>query len=204
MSELNTPQQNRRRRRADAQRSIVAILDAAIRVFSDRPEASIEEIAEAAGVSRQTVYAHYPSRETLLNAAIDRVAAEALAAMDAADLDHGSPTAALLRLVEAGWQTFERYPQLLHMSPEDAQAERDRHEPVRERLERLIKRGQQTGDFDRGLSPTWLTAVTIGLGHAAGEEVAAGRMAADEATVALEHSILRVFGVDESRATRRG
>jgi AcrR family transcriptional regulator len=203
VSELNTPK-NRRLRRADARRSIVAILDAAVRVLSERPEASIEEIAVAAGVTRQTVYAHYPSRETLLNAAIDRVAEEAVAAMDAAELDRGSPTAALLRLVNAGWQTFEYYPLLLRMSPEDRQAERDRHEPVQEHLKRLVKRGQQTGEFDRRLSPTWLTAVTIALGHAAGEEVAAGRMVADEAIIALELSILRVFGADDSRATWRG
>jgi AcrR family transcriptional regulator len=32
-------------------------------VLSAQPEASVEDIARAAGVSRQTVYAHFPSRE---------------------------------------------------------------------------------------------------------------------------------------------
>ncbi|MGH3112703.1 MAG: TetR/AcrR family transcriptional regulator, partial [Gaiellaceae bacterium] len=79
----------RRRRRADAERSIAAILDAAIEVLSERPAASVEEIAGAAGVARQTVYAHYPSREALLQAVVDRALAETVAAIDAAEPDEG-------------------------------------------------------------------------------------------------------------------
>ena len=45
--------------RADAERSIAAILDAAVQVLADRPEAGMGEIAKAAGVARQTVYAHF-------------------------------------------------------------------------------------------------------------------------------------------------
>jgi AcrR family transcriptional regulator len=40
----------------DAERSISAILDAASRVLGERPDASVEDIAKAAGISRQTVY----------------------------------------------------------------------------------------------------------------------------------------------------
>ncbi|MGR6999045.1 helix-turn-helix domain-containing protein [Yinghuangia aomiensis] len=52
-----------RRRRADAQRSIDAILDAARRLLGDRLDVGMEDIAAAAGVTRQTVYAHFPSRD---------------------------------------------------------------------------------------------------------------------------------------------
>lgn len=78
----------------------------------------------------------------------------------------------------------------------DPEAERDRHEPVRERLERLAKRGQDSGAFDRRLSPAWLAAVTIALGHTAGEQVATERMTVQEATSALRESVLRVFGIE--------
>lgn len=184
----------RRRRRADAERSITAILDAAVDVLNERPGASIEDVAEAAGVTRQTVYAHYPTREALISAAIDHVATGAVAAMDAAALDDEPPTEALLRLAHIGWRTYERYPRLLQISPQDPDAERTRHDPVRERLERVIQRGQDTGEFDQQLSPTWLATVAMALGHAAGEDVAANRMPADQATTAIEHSILRVVG----------
>jgi AcrR family transcriptional regulator len=197
MSELSASQQRRPRRRADAQRSITAILDAAVSVLNERPSASIEEVAAAAGVTRQTVYAHYPSREALISAAIDHVTNSALAAMDAAQPDHRPPAAELLRLAHAGWQTYQRYPRLLRMAPLDQHADIARHQPIRERLERLAKRGQATGDFDRRLPPAWLATVAMTLGHAAAEDIAAGRLPPDEATTALEHSILRLFGVTD-------
>jgi hypothetical protein len=58
-----------------------------------------------------------------------------------------------------------------------------------------------TGDFNRRLSPTWLLAATIGLAHAAAEEVGAGRMTADHATNALHDTVLRVFGVDDPQSS---
>lgn len=198
MSELLSPSPSARRRRADAARSSAAILDAARRVWSARPEARLEEIAAAAGVARQTVYAHYASRELLLGAVGASAGAEAIAAVDAAALDEGSPAAALARLLRASWQTFARYPFLRHSAttPVSAQGAHAHHEPINERLERLIERGQDTGDFDSRLSPVWLRAAMVGLLHAAYEEVATGHMTAEDAAAALERSIFRVFGVD--------
>jgi AcrR family transcriptional regulator len=187
------------RRRADAERSVAAILDAAVRVFNERPAATIEEIARAAGVTRQTVYAHYPSRDALLGAVVDRITGEALAAIDAAAIDDGPPAAALVRLLDESGRTLDAYPLLLHdsVATPRAQESDERHAPIAERFDRLIQRGQRTGDFDRRLSPPWLVAAAIALGHAAAEEVGAKRMTAEEATSALRNSVLRVLGVDE-------
>jgi AcrR family transcriptional regulator len=197
MSQL-PPTQTVRQRRADAERSIAAILDAAIELLSERSDASMEDIARAAGVARQTVYAHYASREALLRAVQDRAVAETVAAIDAAELDEGSPAEALDRLVTAGWRTLERYPLLMDlrapMSPEEQHA---LHGPILDRLGRLVRRGQRAGVFDRRLPAAWLLAAFLGLSHAAAEEVAAGRMSAEEAAEALRRSIARVFGVDE-------
>lgn len=54
--------------RADAERSVRAILDAAQRVLSENPAASMEQIAEAAGVARTTVHRRFANREALLRA----------------------------------------------------------------------------------------------------------------------------------------
>jgi AcrR family transcriptional regulator len=202
MSEFEVPQNSPRRRRSDAQRSIAAILDAATRVLDERPEASVEDIAQAAGVTRQTVYAHYASRDALLSAVIDHVTAATVAALDAAELEKGPPARALVRLVNVSWQTLERYPFLGQLAPMSPQESHDRHLPIVERFEHLIRRGQLAGDFDRQLTPSWLVAALIGLAHTAGQEVAAGRMTTDEALDALRESIMRVFGVDSRRGRR--
>ncbi|MGW3867651.1 TetR/AcrR family transcriptional regulator, partial [Streptomyces sp. NPDC005047] len=50
-------------RRADAQHNVAKILDAAIDCLSRSSDASVVQIAQAAGVGRVTLYGHFPSRE---------------------------------------------------------------------------------------------------------------------------------------------
>jgi len=58
-----------RRPRADAVRNRALLLDAASRAFEEQgPNASLEEIARAAGLGIGTLYRHFPTREALLEA----------------------------------------------------------------------------------------------------------------------------------------
>ncbi|VTO16845.1 TetR/AcrR family transcriptional regulator [Brevundimonas vancanneytii] len=62
-----------RRLRSDVLRSKVALLDAAARLFAEQGvHAPIEPLADMAGVSRATLYRHFPDRQTLLFALFDR------------------------------------------------------------------------------------------------------------------------------------
>jgi len=197
MSKLLSSSRSGRQPRADGARCCSAILDAARRVWSMRPEASIETIASEAGVARQTVYAHYTSREVLLSAVVDRAREDTLAAIDAA-LAEDVPTTALTMLLKVSWQTLACYPFLLH--DDKTHQMHVKHEPVVERLENLIGRGQDRGDFDRQLSPAWLVTAMTGLMHAAHEEVVTGRMTVEDASVVLERSILRLVGLGDALA----
>ncbi|MEU8691938.1 TetR/AcrR family transcriptional regulator [Streptomyces sp. NPDC048665] len=185
-----------RKLRADAHRSRAAILDAAPRVLDADPDAGLEAVAVAAGVTRQTVYAHFPSREQLLLAVTDRITEEAVAAMDAVDLDAGPAADVLMRLLEAGMRAARRYPVLLQKIaalPVSPQADRDQHRTVADRIERVLLRGRETGEFDDLLPVSWLVAAIIGLGHLASEERDAGRMSETAAQDALRTSLTRLM-----------
>jgi AcrR family transcriptional regulator len=190
-----------RRRRSDARRSINAIVSAARTVLGERPDASMEDIAVAAGVTRQTVYAHFPSRDALMAAVVEAIRTEGLATLDPAYLDTLSPTDALAHLIDIGWQMIRRYPPLLDPAvaripgPDGS----DPHEPVTPHLERIIRRGQRAGDFDRSLPIAWIAAAIFGLGHAAAEQMGAGLLDPGEARAVLLESVLRLCGAGDAR-----
>jgi AcrR family transcriptional regulator len=183
-----------RRRRSDARRSIDAILNAARVVLGDRPDATMEDIAATAGVTRQTVYAHFPSREVLIAALVEAAAAELAVLLDDAGLETAPPAAALAQYLDAGWQFIRRYPLLLN--PGATQIPRpssDPHDTVPPRLERLIRRGQRAGDFDPSVPAGWLAAAVFGLQHTAAAQVGAGRLTAGEAATLCLESTLRLL-----------
>ncbi|MDT0305402.1 TetR family transcriptional regulator [Streptomyces sp. DSM 44917] len=76
--------------RADARRNRQTLLDVARRVIAEQgTDVSLREVARRAGVGIGTLYRHFPSREALLEAALqeglDALRAEAEAALDAPD-----------------------------------------------------------------------------------------------------------------------
>ncbi|HVW40920.1 MAG TPA: helix-turn-helix domain-containing protein [Amycolatopsis sp.] len=187
-----------RRRRRDARRSIDAILTAARTVLGERRDASMEDIASAAGVTRQTVYAHFSSRDDLIAALIEAARAQGLAALDEAHLDTAPPAEALSRFLDISWQLLGSYPVLL--DPVLNRTARldgsDPHLAVGAWLERLIRRGQRTGDFDRTLPAGWLATAILELGHTAAEQVAAGHLTPSKARLVLQKSAQRLCGTD--------
>src|SRR5690349_13580310 len=54
--------------RSDTERTVQTILEAAERILSRNPAASMEQIAEAAGVARTTVHRRFASRDALVDA----------------------------------------------------------------------------------------------------------------------------------------
>jgi AcrR family transcriptional regulator len=190
----------RRRRRADAQRSIDAILNAARTVLGERPDASMEDIASAAGVTRQTVYAHFPSRDALIGTLLHAVGTETVAAMDAAHLDSAPPADALRQYLDIGWQLIRSHPFLLGAAlaqnpPGDPAA----HQTGIAMLEQIIRRGQLAGDFDRAFPVAWLAAAIVGLVRTGVEEVTAGRLSTSEAAELALDSALRLCGAASAR-----
>ena len=58
-----------RRRRADAEQNLSRIVETAVRLLQTDPQVSVEQIADASGLSRATIYRNFPTRHELIRAA---------------------------------------------------------------------------------------------------------------------------------------
>jgi AcrR family transcriptional regulator len=177
-------------------------VSAAIRVLAERPEASMAEIASVAGVTRQTAYAHFGTREALLASVRDELSRRAFAVLEAADLEAGTATEALGRFLTAAGTLLAEQAAYGHAGGEsgsaaDSAADAARHVPVEERLEALIRRGRDSGEFTTGLETGWLIAAVIALGHAADHQIRVGRMDAKGAAEQFRASVMRLCGAGE-------
>jgi AcrR family transcriptional regulator len=182
----------RPRRRADAERSIARILDAAIEALGEDQESSMSEIARRAGVVRATIYVHFPTREALLKAVTERAFAEVAAVITAAEPERGSPEDALARVVAATWRTLGRYHALIAINVGEQTHEElhRRHGSVLGTLMPLIERGQAAGDFRADVPATWHLAMLMALIHAGSGELQSQRVPDADAEAALVATVL--------------
>jgi AcrR family transcriptional regulator len=182
------------KRRADAERNVTAILDAALECFGRSADAPMTEIAKAAGVSRVTLYAHFPSREALLDALLERTITEIDAALEAADLEHGPPQEALARLMHAPWLLVRirgvYAAAVRHLGPDHVH---QRHQPVITRIDRLIARGQDEGAFRTDQPRHWLGTAIYTLAHAVITEVEEGHLTSEQAPAVVTASLLSLL-----------
>jgi TetR/AcrR family transcriptional regulator, mexCD-oprJ operon repressor len=179
-------------RRADAQRNIERILDAAVEALTDDLDASMSDVARRAGVARATVYVHYPTREALVEAVTDRAFGEIGGVIIAAAPDDGPPVEALRRVTAATWRKLGRYQALVAITTSTRTPEElhDRHAPVVDLLLPLIVRGQRGGDFRADVPASWHLAAMIAIMHAASAEVRAGRIAEADAERVVVGTVL--------------
>ncbi|MER5548335.1 TetR/AcrR family transcriptional regulator [Streptomyces sp. NPDC002589] len=187
MHDSNEPRPHTGRRRNEAARR--AILDAALELLADADGApvSVETIARAAGVGKQTLYRWWPSKgAVLLDALTDR------AAQDVPSPDTGNLREDLREWAVATFEASQRRPSapalrtLVREAAQDAHlAElmrvftQSRRAAVREVLERGRERGELAADRDLDLLVDqfygffWYRFL---LGHAPLDEAAADRL----------------------------
>jgi TetR/AcrR family transcriptional regulator, mexCD-oprJ operon repressor len=168
---------NARSTRADALRNRDAILDAAVACLSDDPGASMADIARATDLTRATVYAHFASREHLLEAVLIRTIDRSEVELAEIDLE-GDAVAALDRLVRRSWRIVDTFHRLLGAAEEVLSNERimAHHAEPMARVQALIERGRREGSMRDDLDAEWLTSCFSALLHTAAAELRAGRL----------------------------
>jgi TetR/AcrR family transcriptional repressor of mexCD-oprJ operon len=188
-------------RRATAERNVQAILDAAEALLQDGAATSIAAVAARAGVSRVTVYAHFSSREAILEAVVERAVARATHAFDAATAGASSALQALDRAIRAGWFELSRNGAIAEaaaaqLSPN---ALRRTHEAGHARVRRMFEAGVERGELRDDVPVEWLVSVFHALLHAAGDDVRAQRLESATALHALTTTMRAAFTPSRSR-----
>jgi AcrR family transcriptional regulator len=152
-------------------------------------------VATEAGVSRPTVYAHFPTREALVEAVAERAVGRATAALEDAHLEEDSPLAALDRVIEVAWDHLDRGSAVAraagHQLSSEAMARA--HTALRGPIGALLRRGQAAGVFRTDLPEPWLISSYFALMHACGEEVRGGTLDASDAVAVLQPTLRAVF-----------
>jgi AcrR family transcriptional regulator len=196
MTKDTTPATTQRRRRSDADRSVAAILAAALDALAGDPDVSMAEIARRAGVVRATIYVHFPTRESLLDAVMERAVADVARAMTDAEPQRGEPKDALERVLRATWKELGRFHALLAINIGRLSVEElhRRHLPMTTLLVPLIERGQKTGVFRSDLPVAWDVAVIRSIVHTASAELKSGRISAAEVEPVMLETVLAAIG----------
>lgn len=180
-----------RAKRADALRNIETIIAAATRLLAVDPDASVNEIAKAAGVGRVTLYGHFDSRATLMQEVVDRAIAQTEEVLSQLDLG-GDPRTALGRLLEASWHLTHRFGALVVAASQALPPEgmHRAHEEPAARVRALLVRGREAGQFRADMPIDWQLSVVQAILHGASAAVHRGEISADDAPFLVRDTVL--------------
>ena len=182
--------------RADARRNRAAIVEAAIRCLGQNPTASLNDIAEQAGVGRVTLYAHFGSREELVREVVEQVLTTSNDSLGSVDLT-GDPSEAMERLLETSWKVTHQYGGLIVaaeavLPPAEM---RDAHEKPAERVRSLLQRGRRSGAFRTDMPIAWQIDTIQAVIHAASGAVHRGDVRERDAAALIQSTVLSMLSL---------
>ena len=139
-----------------------AILEAAAAVLAERGEqASMADVAAAAGMARATVYRYFPNREALFEALGRLALEEAGERLEAGRLEEVAVAQAFERAVRALAAVGDSF---VVVSRESARTDPEEFERrVASPLRGLIERAQSSGEVRDDLPASWLMESLIGI-----------------------------------------
>src|ERR1700722_7680698 len=125
--------------------------------------ARVDDIARAAGVTKQLVYNYYRSKDELFSSLLDEDSAQAMSEMVELKIDHLAPPQALRAFLNCHFDQYRRFPMLgLTVMEENLQhglhiSSRNKFPELMPllvaKLKTILERGAASGDFRNGIDP---------------------------------------------------
>ena len=174
------------------------ILDVALDVLGQNPDAGMGDIASAAGVVRRTVYGHFPTRTDLVRTLAQRAVNEIAAVLTDVNAPEGAAETVWVDFIARVWPLAHRYRVLLVLRRGEYGEEiHALLGPVDKTLADLVERGQESDVFGRHLPADILSQVAYAAVFAIAEnDLSHGTLGARAATI----TSLLILGVPEARA----
>ena len=174
------------------------ILDVALEVLGQNPDAGMGDIAAAVGVVRRTVYGHFPTRYDLVRSLTERAVAEMAAVLQEVTRSGEPADAVWTDFVARLWPLAHRYRVLLTLRR--GEHGKDIHAllvPFDELLADLVGSGQRSGVLGRHLAAPVLSQVAFAAVFAMADNDLAGHGVSPGAAAITS---LLMLGVPEARA----
>jgi AcrR family transcriptional regulator len=174
------------------------ILDVALEVLGQNPDAGMGDIASAAGVVRRTVYGHFPTRADLVRTLTQQAVNEIAAVLTEVNASKRSAEAVWVDFIAGLWPLTHRYRVLLALRRGEYGEEiHSLLGPIDQILADLVQRGQDSEVFGRHLPADILSQLAYAAVFAiADNDRSTGTLGAPAATI----TSLLILGVPEPRA----
>lgn len=176
--------------RADGRRNRRGILDAATIALMANPEVSVGEIARQAGVTRATVYRHYPDRDLLVTAVIAHLAGNLIPPLlaDLRQLSWGEALDRIARLAVSAGADYRAQVQALGPRLEAMARAAIADEPIADE----IARRRESGEITSALKDCWMALAIRSLCLSAVSSLADPAIDAEMLTDELSWSLQRL------------
>lgn len=163
----------------------------ATRVLAERPNATLQTIAQEAGISRTTIFNRFPTRELLLQALSNDALTQIHNALSS--LLESSSVPYPQRLYEVTEQLIPLAPQSMFLRnvPTANHQINDPWSTATEPLALYLFKLQNEGHINRDIPGRWLVASYVGLLFAAWDEITLGELGTTQACRLVVHSLLR-------------
>ncbi|CUH51594.1 TetR/AcrR family transcriptional regulator [Shimia sp. R11_0] len=157
------------------------ILEAGFRVFAATPTATLQDVADEAGIGRATLHRHFKGREELMAALALTAMKELDTAIEAATQDASSHTEALRRSLDAMIPLADRQMFLANEPLDHVPEVLAAYTQQLDELAEAIEAAKDEGGFDRAVPTAWIVQAYETLTYAAWAVVRDGNVTATEA-----------------------